>query len=109
MEADIIFLVHILILVFLLLAPFSTNHRILLVELVFITGIIIHWLFNNSECCLTILEKHLRNEPDDSKTMFGRIFGTVYTFGKDKLISQWGLYVLFLITLYRIKIARAIK
>ncbi len=107
--ADVIFLIHILIFVFLLIAPFSTNHRILLVELVFIIGILIHWWFGNSECCLTVLEKHLRNETDDTKTIFGRIFGTVYTFGNDKSIVQWGLYVLFLIALYRIKITRAIK
>jgi hypothetical protein len=107
--ADVILLIHMLIFVFLLLAPFSTSHRILLIELVFILGILTHWWFNNSECCLTILEKRLRNEPDDSKTIFGQIFGTVYTFGNDKLISQWGLYVLFLIALYRIKITHAIK
>jgi hypothetical protein len=107
--ADVIFLIHILIFVFLLIAPFSTNHRILLVELVFILGIIVHWWFGNSECCLTVLEKHIRNEPGDTKTIFGRIFGTVYTFGNDKLITQLGLLTLFMITLYRIKITSAIK
>ncbi len=52
---------HIIIILFVLFAPFifSNSPLILLLHIVFGLSLLIHWIFNDDTCCLTELETYL--------------------------------------------------
>lgn len=101
--ADIIYIVHLLVLLFVIIAPFTSNQKVLTIEMALLITIMFHWITNNQVCCLTEFEKILRNEKDDGNTFFGKIMGPVYSFGKDSQVTQVILFVLMMITLYKVK------
>lgn len=100
--ADIIFILHILIFLFVLFVPFIGSDYLVLLNLVFMIGILIHWICNNNICVLTVIEKSIRGTPHDTQTFFGKLFGGVYTIGKDSKISWWVLSFLILLSLYKV-------
>lgn len=101
--ANIIYVIHLLTLAFVVLAPFSSNQKILTIEMALLITIMFHWITNNQVCCLTEFEKILRDETDDGNTFFGKIMGPVYSFGKDSQFTQVVLFILIMITLYKVK------
>ncbi len=101
--ANIIYVVHLVVLLFVVLAPFSSNQKVLTIEMALLFTILLHWITNNKVCCLTEFEKILRGESDDDNTFFGKIMGPVYTFGKDSIVPQVILFVLMMVTLYKVK------
>lgn len=101
--ANIIYVVHLVVLLFVVLAPFSSNQKVLTIEMALLFTILLHWITNNKVCCLTEFEKILRGESDDDNTFFGKIMGPVYTFGKDSILPQVILFVLMMVTLYKVK------
>lgn len=100
--ADFIFVLHVLIFMFVVTVPFIGSDMLLLLNLVFMIGIIVHWICNNNICVLTVIEKAIRGTPDDTQTFFGKLFGGVYSFGKDSKISWWILSFLILLSLYKV-------
>lgn len=101
--ANIIYFVHLLLLLFVVFAPFSSNQKVLTIEMALLIAIMFHWITNNHVCCLTEFEKILRDETDDENTFFGKIMKPVYTFGKDSQVTQVALFILMMITLYKVK------
>lgn len=101
--ANLIYIIHFAVLGFVVLAPFSSNQKILTIEMALLLTIMFHWITNNQVCCLTEFEKILRDETDDGNTFFGRIMGPVYSFGKDSQVTQILLFILIMVTLYRVK------
>lgn len=101
--ADLVMLVHLFIIVFIILGTFSTDQEIVLLSLMFQISVLVHWILNDTTCVLTQIEKYMRGEPDDGRTFFGQVFEGVYTSGKEKPLSQVILFVLIMISLYRIK------
>jgi hypothetical protein len=59
---------------------------------------------NDTTCALTLLEKVVRGETDDKRTFFGRVMGPVYSFGSEKLTTQIALFILIMITLYKLDV-----
>ena len=100
--ANLIFLIHLAIVLFVVLAPFLGRQETILMNFVFMFGILLHWAGSDSTCCLTVLEQYLRGETDPSRTFFGRIMIPVYSFGNEKLVTQAGLMFLMLFSLYRL-------
>lgn len=100
--ANLIFMLHVLIFLFVVTVPFIGSDMLVLLNLVFMLGILVHWICNNNICVLTVIEKHIRGTPDDTQTFFGKLFGGVYTFGKDSKISWWILSFLILLSLYKV-------
>lgn len=100
--ADFIFLLHVLTFIFVVSVPFIGSDTLVLLNLVFMFGILVHWICNNNICILTVVEKAIRGTPDDAQTFFGKLFGGVYTFGKDSRISWWILGFLILLSLYKV-------
>ena len=76
--------------------PFTNNHVLVLMNLLFMMLILLHWIVNNNVCALTMAEKMIRVTQDDDETFFGNIFGKFYTFGKDERIS-WIVIILLII------------
>lgn len=101
--ADIIYMIHLFVLIFVIVAPFMSNQKILVIEMALLLAIMFHWITNNQVCCLTEVEKILRNKEHDTQTFFGNLIGPVYTFGKDSMMYQIALFTLIMITLYKVK------
>lgn len=104
MIADICNIFHWGIVLFVFFAPFATDQRLVLIALMLMYTIVVHWIANNNICCLTVIEKILRKEPDDSKTFFGRLIGPIYTFGNEDLICHIIIFTLMMVALYRLDI-----
>lgn len=96
---DIILLIHLFIMIFVLVIPFSGNQPLLFLNVVLLLAIAFHWAMNDTTCALTLLEKVVRGETDDKRTFFGRVMNPVYSFGKEKLATQIILFVLILISI----------
>lgn len=107
--ADLIYIAHLFTLLFIILVPFSSNQKLLTIEFAALLTIMFHWITNNQVCCLTEMEKILRNETDDDRTFFGKLIGPVYTFGKDSPVFQVGLIVLIMITAYKVRPLEALE
>jgi hypothetical protein len=104
--ADIIRGLHILLVCFLVLAGFSKNSLIILLNLVLMVSIMFHWIVNNNICCLTVCEKLLRGVEDDAETFFGNLIGPVYSAHSNEY--SWILIlILFSFNLYQMYNLRA--
>ncbi len=58
--ANIISIFHFLIILFVLLAPFSNIPAILILHITFVLCLMVHWYSNSNVCCLTVFESQLR-------------------------------------------------
>lgn len=58
--ADIIFIIHIGIVLFVLFAPFTKIPAILILHITFCISLLVHWFTSSNVCSLTLLESHLR-------------------------------------------------
>ena len=63
--ANIIRIFHILIILFILIAPFTNLTALLILHITFSTSLLVHWIFNSNECSLTLLESRLRGLPSN--------------------------------------------
>lgn len=61
--ADVIWLFHVVVVLFVLLAPLSNTPYILLLHFVFGLCLIVHWAANSNACSLTVMECQLRGVP----------------------------------------------
>jgi hypothetical protein len=100
--ANIIFVIHLLTVLFVVLTPFIGTQDAMFLDFMFMSGILVHWIGSDSTCCLTVLEQYLRGETDPEQTFMGKIMGPVYTFGNHKFVTQLGLFLLMMLTLYRL-------
>lgn len=100
--ANILFILHVFIFLFVVVTPFTNYDILILLNMVFMMGIFLHWIVNNNICALTVLEKKLRGKENDEETFFGKLFGSVYTFGKDEKISWIILIGLILFSLIKV-------
>lgn len=53
-------MVHILIIIFMVLAPFFDEPAVLILHVASGLSLLLHWYLNNDACCLTMLESYLR-------------------------------------------------
>lgn len=102
LAANIIFVIHLFIILFVALTPFFGNQDMLFINFMFMSGVLLHWIGSDSTCCLTVLEQYLRGETDPEQTFMGKIMGPVYTFGNEKFITQLALFLLMMLTLYKL-------
>ena len=58
--ANIIWFLHVLIILFILIAPFTNLTALLILHITFSISLLVHWVFNSDECSLTLLESQLR-------------------------------------------------
>jgi hypothetical protein len=105
MLSQLIGLIHYLIIVFIIGAPFFGSEYLLSLHLVIIPFIMIHWVTNQSVCALTEMEKLIRGENEDDKTFFGQVVGPVYKFrtqGDENTFLWTTLIALWLMTLWKL-------
>lgn len=106
LTANIIRIIHLVLICFVVLVPFIGHPALVLINLVLMLGIAAHWALNNNVCCLTEIECILRGVTDRSETFCGKLIGPVY--GLNNSSSQW-IGLLFLIAVSVLKLKDAIE
>lgn len=78
LSADIVRIIHILVIVFVLVAPFKSNDpNILAIHICICIGLLMHWVANTDGCVLTLLESKLRGKEEKS-TFVHSILGPLF-------------------------------
>ena len=67
--ANIIWLFHLLVILFIILAPFTKIPAILILHITFSICLLVHWGANNNMCSLTMMECYLRGLPPNDTFM----------------------------------------
>lgn len=94
--ANVIYFLHILVILFVIFAPFSNIPSILIVHIAFSFSLLVHWIANNNACSLTYLESQLRGvNVEDSFTY--KFISPVYDISK----TDWSriCYIITIIVL----------
>ena len=101
-------IIHIIVIIFVVGAPFSSSNYLILLHIIVVPFIILHWLMNNNTCCLTMAEKYIRNKTVDIETkeedcFTYKLISPIYDFNKNNeafstfiyliTISLWGISV----------------
>ena len=97
-------IIHSLIVIFVIGAPFIDNECALSVHFMFIILMWAHWLTNTDHCSLTLLEKTVRGVKDE-QSYLAKIISPVYKFNnKVGFMMTYGLTgLLFLITTTKLR------
>lgn len=92
-------IIHLIVIIFVLAAPFSNSNYLMLLHAIVIPFIILHWLLNNNTCCLTVAEKYIREKntgtfvkEDDCFTY--QLVAPIYDFNKDHQAFSTFIYIL---------------
>jgi hypothetical protein len=68
---SILFLIsvlHIMVILFVVCAPFSNSNYLLIMHIIIIPFIILHWYLNNNTCSLTVMEKFIKDKTEGQNT-----------------------------------------
>lgn len=82
----IISIIHAIIVAFIIVVPFTNITVLLLLYVIIVPFIILHWILNNNQCSLTLVERKLRKKiygnysPSDCITC--RLIEPIYDFRK---------------------------
>ena len=107
----LITILHILVVLFFVLIPFTNSNYLLVLHSIIVPFIIFHWIVNNNTCVLTILEHKFREKLTGQKissndTFMGRLLNPIYDFKKNNETRKYFIYgsaiTLWLLTLYKI-------
>lgn len=92
-------IIHLIVIIFVLAAPFSDSNYLLLLHIIVVPFIVLHWLLNNNTCCLTMAEKYIREKntgttinEDDCFTY--QLVAPIYDFNKDHQAFSTFIYIL---------------
>ncbi len=92
-------IIHLIVIVFVLAAPFSNSNYLMLLHAIVIPFIILHWLLNNNTCCLTVAEKYVREKNTgisvkDEDCFTYQLVSPIYDFNKDHQSFSTFIYLL---------------
>ena len=84
----LISVLHMMVILFVLMAPFSNNNAMLLMHIVVVPFIILHWVMNNDSCVLTLVEKQVRKfshgiKPSKKDLFVYQFIAPIYDFNKN--------------------------
>jgi hypothetical protein len=106
-------IIHILVIIFVVIVPFTNNNFLLLMHSIIIPFIMLHWMLNNDTCAITMMEKYVRIQMnggtyiDDKDCISHKIIGPVYNFMNEHIdYSRWTWImtsILWFVTLYKIR------
>jgi hypothetical protein len=91
--ADIVYVFHIIIILFFLIAPFTHIPSLLILHITFGLSLLVHWRMNSNMCSLSLLESHLRGL-DRADTFTHQLIAPFYEISA----NEWNLYV-YMITI----------
>ena len=79
-------LIHFLLVLFVVLVPFFNDNFLLLLHIMLVPFILLHWLMNDNNCSLTLIEKSLRKKlygSHDLTCFTCQLIEPVYDFNKN--------------------------
>lgn len=75
--STLIWVLHVAYVAFVALAPFGSNRTLLVLHALTTPMVWVHWLLNDDQCALTVLEKAVRGV-DDDRSFFHALVSPVY-------------------------------
>ena len=88
--ANLITIIHVVIVIFTIIGPFSNNKNLLIVYTALAFSLINHWSFNDDTCCLTVIE----NKISGSESSFiHKIVSPIYKISNEVIKRLSTLYV----------------
>lgn len=108
--ADIVFVFHLFVVIFILLGESSTVPGILMLHAMSCFTLVIHWYFNSNICALSIIESSLRGV-DMIETISHRFISPIYDISETNWI--WFCYILTMtlgsISIYKLYRSKDVK
>ena len=97
----LITVLHILVVLFVIIAPFSDSNYLLIMHIILIPFIVLHWVLNNNTCSLTLAEKYIREisygiKSDDKDCFVYQFIAPIYDFNKDHEVYSNFIYTVTL-------------
>jgi len=91
-------ILHIIVIIFVIGAPFSNSNYLLFMHVIIIPFIMLHWALNNNSCSLTLMEKFIREktygvEANDDECFTYQFIAPIYDFNKNYEAFSNFLYV----------------
>ena len=110
---DIIWILHIFIVMFVIVTPFYGDNYLLLLHSICVPFLVLHWVMNENTCALTVIEHKIREQifGKNSDVIYennfmARLIEPVYDFRKNNKHLTYILYFsatfLWLISVYRL-------
>ena len=92
---------HIIVIIFVLCAPFSGSNYLLFMHTIIVPFIMLHWVLNNNTCSLTVMEKFVRTQtygvqPEDEECFSYKFIAPIYennqAFSYFTYVATFGLW-----------------
>ncbi len=90
---------HLIIIIFVLGAPFSNSNYLIFLHVIVVPFIILHWVLNNNTCSLTLAEKYIRTaaygvQANDDECFSYKLVAPIYDFNKNYESFSYFTYAL---------------
>jgi hypothetical protein len=102
---------HMIVIVFVLGAPFSDSNYLLFMHALIVPFILLHWVLNNNTCSLTVAEKYIRSksygiDAKEDECFTYQFIAPIYDFNKNYNSYSYFSYSLtiglWVLTMYRL-------
>lgn len=113
----LITVLHLIVIIFIVGAPFSNSNYLLMMHIIIVPFIMFHWYLNNNTCSLTVAEKFIRQKTygtdaaNDDDCFTFKFIAPIYDFNKNNsdfseftwllTTGLWGLSVYNLSSKYK--------
>ena len=91
--ANLIFIFHCLVVLFVLFAPFTNITALFILHITFCFSLIVHWYSNSNVCSLSIMESYLRGDTREN-TFTHQFIAPIYEISE----SEWN-YIIWIATI----------
>lgn len=107
----LIYVCHILVVLFVIVTPFTNSNYFLLLHAIIVPFIVFHWIINDNTCSLTLMEQKIRRElygvqPKKDECFTCQLIEPIYDFKKNYDLFSNYIYaftiVLWLISVYKL-------
>jgi hypothetical protein len=90
---------HLIVILFVVGAPFSNSNYLLFMHAIIVPFIIAHWVLNNNTCSLTLAERYIRNKTygvdvKDDDCFTYKFIAPIYDFNKNHEAFSYFTYAL---------------
>lgn len=94
--------IHILIILFIVIVPFTNSNYFLLLHAIVVPFIMIHWILNDNTCVLTLLEKNIREQlygiaPKKDECFTCNLIEPIYDFKSNYESMSAAIYIITLV------------
>lgn len=106
--ANIIHYFHIIIILFVVLAPFTNIISILILHITFCICLLVHWKMNSNVCSLTVFEGYLRGV-ERTRTFSHQFISPIYDISETNWCTISTIIVLIVLFISLCKLAKSDK